>query len=453
MRKIFLTFIVLTFTHIVFAQNKQTIVVRPETAREKEKRKMNDVVETFQMLGEIGKLEKESKAITLNEVKNSKYSLFVEKKLAEWKKKGDFEKTADWQKRLNDSTAIKKSEIYESSVNEYAEDLDVLRHFDWFYDKYSGQYDSDKEVLVVNTFWGKIPIPVPLDKAKNWHNIQNVGALEAHFFIQNDQLALLSLSTYDEEYTWENPSQAAQIVRNKRLEKIFELERLDSLELLTFNNRLDSVYLDYNQQLLQNPYNLKQRILKNYNKITATGTDNRQNSFNRQVFDMKSEFNSLKNNFESDRLNEYRQNGKLFANETEFDNFYTSGKDIYLAEVKKKTILKYFSDNAKFIESMDFQKVAKENTDSAKFLGVTYYSEIKAAKRKILSAISESQNKPYCSQLLDFVIETNNGLNKEWSKNGQFFENKAEFYNAYLSDDYKKILKTNKKTLKANKKK
>jgi len=231
MRKIFLTFIVLTFAHIVFAQNKQTIVVRPETAREKEKRKMNDALETFQMLGEFGKLMKEGDAIFLNRVKNSKYSLYVEEKLEDWKKKGEFEKTADWQKRLNDSTAIKKAEIIESfSADEYARALYVYEYLESFYDT-KGQYDADKEALVVKTFWGNIPIPIPLDKAKNWHDIQKVGALEAHFFIQNDQLALLSLSkTYDDEtYTWENPSPAAtnilQKERQKERERLVELKR------------------------------------------------------------------------------------------------------------------------------------------------------------------------------------------------------------------------------------
>jgi len=253
MRKIFLTFIVLTFAHIVFAQNKQTIVVRPETAREKEERKMKDVVETFQMLGEFGKLQKEANAYNLNRVKNSKYSLYVEERLENWKKKGEFEKTADWQKRLNDSTAIKKTEIIESAsaADDYARYLNVLEpgyydhpHLfnDLFYEKYKGQYDADKEVLVVKTFWGNIPIPIPLDKAKNWHDIQKVGALEAHFFIQNDQLALVSLTFLykGKRYTWENQSQAAQILRNKRLEleqialnKRLELERLDLLELAT----------------------------------------------------------------------------------------------------------------------------------------------------------------------------------------------------------------------------
>src|SRR5574344_1410267 len=164
---------------------------------------------------------------------------------------------------------------------------------------------------------------------------------------------------------------------------------------------------------------------------------------------MKSEFNRLEKAFEYNRSNEYRQNGKLFATEIEFDSFYKNGIDSYQAEIEKRTILKFFSDNVKFIETMDFQKEAKETLGSAFMSGYTGsytdYSKINADRKKILSAINESQNKPYYSQLLDFVVETNNGLNKEWSKNGQHFESKTMFYNAYISDDYKKILQEKKK--------
>ena len=65
--------------------------------------------------------------------------------------------------------------------------------------------------------------------------------------------------------------------------------------------------------------------------------------------------------------------------------------------------------------------------------------------QSILSAISKNHNKVYYSQLLDFVIETNKGLNKEWSKNGKYFDSKSDFYNAFLSDNYQQILKENKK--------
>ena len=140
----------------------------------------------------------------------------------------------------------------------------------------------------------------------------------------------------------------------------------------------------------------------------------------REIPDVKSEFNNLNNDFKNDRQNDYQQSGELFANETEFDNYYTQSKEIYQAEVEKRTILKYLSDNAKFIKTMDFRK-------------------------ETLDAIGESINKPYYSQILDFVIETNKGLNKEWTKNGQYFENKTVFYDAYVSENYKQILKDNKK--------
>ena len=59
--------------------------------------------------------------------------------------------------------------------------------------------------------------------------------------------------------------------------------------------------------------------------------------------------------------------------------------------------------------------------------------------------INECRNKSYYPQIMDSVIETNKGLSKEWTKNGQYFKNKIDFYDAYLSDNYNQILKDNKK--------
>ena len=179
---------------------------------------------------------------------------------------------------------------------------------------------------------------------------------------------------------------------------------------------------------------------------------------------MKSGFENLNKDISGTHENEYRGDGKLFASKDEFDSFYIKGKDIYQAEVEKRKILKYFSDNAKSIESMDFQKEKKRSVGSV--LGITaltlatggagailfavpHHTNENEIRKNILATISENKDKSYYSQILDFVIETNKGLNTEWSKNGEFFENKAEFYNAYLSDDYKKILKTNKKNFKS----
>jgi len=59
--------------------------------------------------------------------------------------------------------------------------------------------------------------------------------------------------------------------------------------------------------------------------------------------------------------------------------------------------------------------------------------------------INECKNKSYYPQVMDLVIETNKGLNKEWSKNGQYFQSKTEFYEVFLSDNYKQIVKEKKK--------
>ncbi|NDW09046.1 hypothetical protein [Dysgonomonas sp. 520] len=434
--------------HIVFAQKKQTIVVRPETNLEKTVREGNDAVEAIRWFGEVFG---EAMSNRLKKIRNSKYSVFVEKELENWKKKGGFETTVDWQRRLTDSTETKRSAIQESHINIYAKELGVSTSYDDYACKlagmpfyHSGVYDADNEVLIVNTFWGNIPIPIPLDEAKNMQwEMQRLENLKARFFIQNDQLALLSLiySNNSKTYTYENPSQSAQIARNKKL----ELERLDSLELATYNQKLDSIYKDYNRQLLQNPYNLNQKILTDYNKIT--GKDRREYNFNNSISSMQSYFERLNNSFREEYENEYRINGKLFANKDEFEIFYKQGN--YPQEIEKRTVLNYLTANSKFIESMDFQKEKKVTVGSAVLLAYTGiradYSKGNADRKKILSVINKSQNKPYYSQVMNFVIEINKGLNKEWSKNGKFFENKSEFYNAYLSNDYKKFLKSNKK--------
>lgn len=240
MRNIILIGISLFFSlNGVFSQVKQTIVVRPETYREKQERQMRDVLEFLKDIGQLTNYSGNMRANYLTNVKNSKYSVFVEKKLTEWKKKGEFEKTASWQKRLNDSTEIVKAVIQESSVDEFAWDLEVLRSnyyrngdyysksyelHGWFFDS-TGRYNADKEVLIVNTFWGKIAIPIPIEDAKNFsEGFKDICCLDAHFFIQNDQLALLSL-TYTtvlngklQDYTYENPSPIAQKILRKKLE-------------------------------------------------------------------------------------------------------------------------------------------------------------------------------------------------------------------------------------------
>ncbi|HNS29227.1 MAG TPA: hypothetical protein PKL52_01725 [Tenuifilaceae bacterium] len=396
-----------------------------------------------------------------------------------WNLKGEFEKEADYAGRLLNQSQTAFDEICLEQIKDRIKNKNT-----YYWEKKLLPYNTENEFFMVyfkiNDIEWQSNINIPIVQAEDFKNKFsdlrfNIGDYD-WCFVENSlcpSLITLKSRNNDTKYQFpvllQNQSEISQSFEDIEIDNPYlsgyvfkfsnakaiterqerEKQRLDSLELATFNNRLDSVYSDYNKQLLANPYNLKESVLKDYDKITLTSTGNRQNLYDRKVSDMKSEFNRLEKAFEYNRSNEYRQNGKLFATEIEFDSFYKNGIDSYQAEIEKRTILKFFSDNVKFIETMDFQKEAKETLGSAFMSGYTGsytdYSKINADRKKILSAINESQNKPYYSQLLDFVVETNNGLNKEWSKNGQHFESKTMFYNAYISDDYKKILKEKKK--------
>ena len=157
---------------------------------------------------------------------------------------------------------------------------------------------------------------------------------------------------------------------------------------------------------------------------------------------------------------EYDKNGYLFKNREEFDSFYVEGDEVYMQEVEKRSKLKnlsvrskkseinnekdevyknednkrsdlnYLSSNSKFIESIDFQNIKNKSVDET--------------IQKILSIIIDSKNKSYYNEILDFVINTNKGLKNEWINKGELFYNKIEFYEAYTSGSYEKLLKEKK---------
>lgn len=179
---------------------------------------IQSATETKKGRGRDTNSDSKKQANYLYDIENSKYSVFIDEKLAKWKEKGEFEKTASWQKRLADSTALKRAEIEILFVDEFAKSLHVTDGYllnSRYYDS-EGSYDADREALLVNTSWGKTAIPIPLEKAKSMQNdLRYINRLEVDFFIQNDKLALLSL-TY-KGYTYENPSMAAQnALREKR---------------------------------------------------------------------------------------------------------------------------------------------------------------------------------------------------------------------------------------------
>ena len=434
-----------------------------------------------------------------------------------WNQKGEFEKEVDYAERLKTQSQTTFDEIcikqIRDKINNYNSKYNLRNEL--------STYNSEGEFFTVffeiNGVKWQNKINIPISQAQNfkteWSNFNSKIYDYDWCFIENNLCPTtvtlenndnnskynfpLSLnSQYAITYTFDNLgidnsylkgyifkySNAKEI--SEQVEK--EKQRLDSLELATYNQKLDIIFQNYNQQLLQNPYNTTKKVLTTFDKIEISIkanydeslSDLRQRKFNEYKDDIEREFRSLNNSYERElkssnpteyckiyfsqnpekrteadkkyleckcnypkredydfkfitgnlyncncRATEFGKNGKLFASKEEFDSFYDKGEDVYLLESEKRATLNYLNVNSQLLQSMNFQK----------------------DKNEILTTISESQNKPYYLQVLDFAIEINKGLNKEWTKNGQFFENKTQFYNAYLSEDYKKILKNNKK--------
>lgn len=435
------------------------------------------------------KLEKESKAIAEQDAiyKTDRGSIIknIKSKFEKWNQKGEFEKDADYLKRLQ----VESQNMFEEICIEQIKNK---------IKNYSDNYNLSKELLTYNseaeyfTVIFKINgkewqnrINIPIAKAenfkKNWSSLRFKIDDYDWCFVENSLCPnLLTLEENKENYNYEFPlslknqteifypfsnfdinnlylkdyvfkySNAKGITQQLEKQKL----RLDSLEIAEYNQKLDSIFKDYNYQLLRNPHNIKQRIISDYEKIISN--DNSKYDFSRRVSSMKYNFEQENMNFEYEFKKEYSENGKLFANKEEFDNVYKQGNTIYNDETTKRKALNILEVNATFIESMDFQKDKRESVGSALARGllananngsnvsaIDYTNENKT-RHTILSLINNNEGKPYYPQIMDFVIATNKNLNKEWAKNGRYFENKQLFYKAYLSEEYKAIIKESK---------
>jgi len=74
------------------------------------------------------------------------------------------------------------------------------------------------------------------------------------------------------------------------------------------------------------------------------------------------------------------------------------------------------------IKSLDFKDV-KLNLSTNDL--PTYYFQ----------KIDNYKYKPYNTKVVDVLIENNKGLTKEWTKKGEVFSNKVEFYEAFTSGE------------------
>ena len=166
------------------------------------------------------------------------------------------------------------------------------------------------------------------------------------------------------------------------------------------------------------------------------------------------------------RKTEYEENKLYFTDLAEFVRYYVQGEESLSAEVDKR-MLSYerckdpdggymFKNMSEFLpyylqgthnneyairrlryKMNDFVSLNLKGARDSKKEEIKQFFVYLAECKAISSAAYP--------QMIGLLVSTNKKMSKEWEENGQFFVDEVEFYEAYITDDYKNILKSKKK--------
>jgi len=118
----------------------------------------------------------------------------VEGKIDEWQKKGEFEKTSDYQLRVNPTTRNQKiQEFTQLALNKYKQEY--LKKINWNELELS-EYDADHETYLVKSLkFGDFAIPVSIKDAQSFKQCwKNMKFTDADFAVNHEKLNLAKLT-------------------------------------------------------------------------------------------------------------------------------------------------------------------------------------------------------------------------------------------------------------------
>ncbi len=122
----------------------------------------------------------------------SKYAKnYVETRINEWQKKGEFEKTIDWKKRVNEQTRNQKiRELTKNAEKQFISEQSKKIKFTY----YLGQYDADNEVYLVKCNDKELLVPIPISEASAFKSSWSSIVKTPKFFIENDHLSVAEVT-------------------------------------------------------------------------------------------------------------------------------------------------------------------------------------------------------------------------------------------------------------------
>ena len=485
------------------------------------------------------KLKEEQEAYEKTDVGSLKKN--IKENFEKWNQKNEFEKEADYAVRLQNQSQRAFDSI---CINQIKRKIDNSYYWKKELSIYNSENESFSVTFKINEVEWQNNINVPIAQAQsfkaNWSELQfeiddydwcfvekslsptvvklnnNTDKLEYKFLLSLKNQTGINIpfdnfgidNSFLKGYVFEY-SKAKNNSEQIEKEKI----RIDSLTLANFNHKLDSIFTNCNQQLLQNPFNTNKKVMSNFPHITTdlrkdyddeNISETRQRKFNEYKDEISREFNNLYNSFERElessnpkqfctiyfaqnpdkkteadrkylecrcnypkredfdlrfikrnlydcncRANDYDKYGDLFSNKIEFDSFYDQGEAILQEEVN----IRQFKKHASLIETLDFKdgvnstsngQIGKAILSGLTGINLPSNEQKQELTKYYIQKIDSYKDKQYYAKIIDFFVEINKGLTKEWSKNGTYFTDKTEFYNAYISGNYKQILKEKK---------
>lgn len=288
-------------------------------------------------------------------------------------------------------------------------------------------------------------------------------------------------------------SEYETILYNKLPES--ERQRYDSIACIEYNHKLDSIITTYNRELLQNEYNFPKSTIETHNLECGQGIEKR---FSEAKKDIDNKFNKIKAVAETakQRIQDsiacvgYNKqldsivaiyNKELLQHEYNLEKKTIQIQPLELISGKKNqefekrfnneqndikgkysSIIADANNNKKIVE--DYKQTNFNELVSFKFENYNNHDIYNNCPGYLTRNIANASayNSRYSSalveKLMEVTVDINTQLNNEWTKNGQYFENKVDFFNSFvkfwpynvvsINPDYKTILKEKKKAKK-----
>lgn len=134
------------------------------------------------------------------------------------------------------------------------------------------------------------------------------------------------------------------------------------------------------------------------------------------------------------RETKYQETKHLYHSRDEFDESYNQSESVFKQEVADRESMWQDLNELKRILSSESSLNMKKALSSSK-------SEI----TDVLNRVAWQHDSYYYEEAVELIFIYDEKLQKEWLKNGSYFNSKAEMYESWIGDDYANILKKKKK--------